>query len=45
MPFYDAVLTLLWISDAIETEDSEDCLDEMDPEDFTLTRRKWPGKR
>jgi hypothetical protein len=45
MPFYDAVLTLLWISDAIETTDSEDCLDEIDPEDFTLTRRKWPGKR
>lgn len=45
MPFYDAVLTLLWIRDAIETPGSEDSLDEMDPEDFTLARRKWPSKR
>lgn len=45
MPFYDAVLTLLWIKDVIETTGSEDYLDEMDPEDFTLARRRWPGKR
>jgi hypothetical protein len=45
MPFYDAVLTLLWIKDAIETTGSEDGLDEMDPQDFTLARRKWPSKR
>jgi len=45
MPFYDAVLTLLWIKDATETSDSEDDLEPMDPADFTLARRKWPGKR
>lgn len=45
MPFYDAVLTLLWIKDAIETTGSEDYLDERDPDDFKLARRKWPGKR
>jgi hypothetical protein len=45
MPFYDAVLTLLWIKDAIETSESEDDLEPMDPADFTLARRKWPGKR
>ena len=45
MPFYDAVLTLLWIKDVIETAESEDHLEPMDPDDFTLARRKWPGKR
>jgi hypothetical protein len=45
MPFYDAALTLLWIKDVIETTGSVDYLDEMDPEDFTSARRKWPGKR
>jgi hypothetical protein len=45
MPFYDAVLTLLWIKDAIEAGESEDDLEPMEPDDFTLARRKWPGKR
>jgi uncharacterized protein DUF955 len=45
MPFYDAVLTLLWIKEAIEAAGSEDDLAPMDPDDFTLARRKWPRKR
>lgn len=45
MPYYDAVLTMLWIKDAIETTESENELEPMDPDEFTLARRKWPGKR
>jgi hypothetical protein len=44
---YDAVLTWLWISEfhdeIIRIEDREDAyLDDLDPEDFSLHRKKWP---
>lgn len=46
MPNYNAVLTLLWAYKtapaATSTEDEEDLLGELDPQDFTLGRRKWP---
>jgi Zn-dependent peptidase ImmA (M78 family) len=42
---YDAVFTLLWIvnlqPDSRETDDDE-LLVEMEPEDFTLGRKRWP---
>lgn len=40
---YDAVLTLLWVH-LLEEVDQEDPdpLEELDPEDFTLRRKRWP---
>ncbi|MCI0724929.1 MAG: ImmA/IrrE family metallo-endopeptidase [Acidobacteria bacterium] len=50
LPYYDSVLTLLWIKDRIERdaewdEREEELLEPLDPQEFTLRRRKWPGKR
>jgi hypothetical protein len=44
---YDSVITLLWIKrEIVQTTTEEDSLlDELDPEDFTLRRKRWPGKR
>lgn len=44
LPNYNAVLTLLW---AYKVEpparnDQEALLEDLDPEDFTLNRRRWP---
>jgi hypothetical protein len=45
LPSYNAVLTLLWAY-KVETmptgQDEEVLLDDLDPEDFTLNRRRWP---
>ena len=45
LPNYNAVLTLLWAY-KVETmptrHDEEVLLDDLDPEDFTLNRRRWP---
>jgi Zn-dependent peptidase ImmA (M78 family) len=43
LPNYDAVLTLLWFV-LRETEDEENppTMEELDPEDFTLRRKRWP---
>jgi len=46
MPSYDGVLTLLFIPEEIEDRgDSEPALEELDPEEFTLRRKTWPGHR
>ena len=46
MPNYDGVLTLLFIPEEIEDRsDSESVLEELDPEEFTLRRETWPGRR
>jgi hypothetical protein len=46
MPNYDGVLTLLFIPEEIEDRgDSEPVLEELDPEEFTLRRKTWPGRR
>lgn len=46
MPGYDGVLTLLLIPEEIEERsDSETFLEELDPKDFTLQRKTWPGRR
>lgn len=43
MPFYDGVLTLLWIRDAIEArhDDNDELLEPLDPNDFGLGRKRW----
>jgi hypothetical protein len=46
MPGYDGVLTLLLIPEEIEDRcDDETSLEELDPEEFSLQRKVWPGRR
>ena len=46
IPSYDGVLTLLWLPAPLTDDRREDeLLPELDPADFTLGRRRWPGKR
>lgn len=44
---YGAVLTLLWLKERVEqrTEWDEGEEESLDPEEFTLRRKRWPGKR
>jgi Zn-dependent peptidase ImmA (M78 family) len=43
---YEAVLSLLFIPEPIEEwDDTGTTLDELDPEEFTLRRKSWPGHR
>jgi hypothetical protein len=44
LPSYDSVLTLLYIEESsIAIADSEEeALEELEPENFTVNRRKWP---
>ena len=42
---YDSVLTLLWIEDVIPLRsESDELLEELDPNGFTLDRNTWPKK-
>jgi Zn-dependent peptidase ImmA (M78 family) len=43
MPYYDAVLTLLWLKEP-PRNDSEDALEPLDPREFGVERRRWPGR-
>lgn len=46
MPSYSGALTLLWIPEPFASDSQdEDTLAELDPDDFSLRRRKWPGRR
>lgn len=47
LPWYDSVITLLWAKREITNEDREEdaLLEELDPEEFTIRRKRWPGKR
>lgn len=47
LPYYDSVITLLWAKREITKEERDDdsLLEELDPEEFTLRRKRWPGKR
>ena len=44
---YESVITLLWVRRPIfdERSDEDTLLPELDPEEFTLRRKRWPGKR
>jgi hypothetical protein len=45
MPFYDAVLTLLYLREPVDhRSDSDEILEELDPSEFTLERTRWPTK-
>jgi Zn-dependent peptidase ImmA (M78 family) len=43
LPHYDAVLTLLWfmLREIVDEEDPP-TMEDLDPEDFTLRRKRWP---
>lgn len=44
-PNYNAVLTLLWaykVDPPPVRDDQEAFLEDLDPEEFTLKRRRWP---
>ncbi len=47
LPSYDSVMTLLWVKMQITKEEVGDdsLLEELDPQEFTLRRKRWPGKR
>lgn len=45
---YNSVLTLLTINEPltdIGVDDEESLLDELDPDEFSLHRRRWPGRK
>ncbi|MGA2328482.1 MAG: ImmA/IrrE family metallo-endopeptidase [Bryobacteraceae bacterium] len=44
LPSYDAVLTLLWVAkmEPPALAEDEELLPELDPEEFTLRRPRWP---
>lgn len=46
LPYYESVLTLLWIKKRIErrTEWDEEEEEPLDPREFTLHRKRWPRK-
>ncbi len=46
LPYYETVFSLLWIKDRIErrTEWDEEEEKPLDPQEFTLQRKRWPRK-
>jgi len=44
MPSYDGCLSLIWVRRPIEDRPSteDELLRELDPDDFTLKRKRWP---
>jgi hypothetical protein len=46
LPNYDAVLSLLVMREAVEAiDDPSPSEEELDPDEFTLNRKRWPSKR
>jgi hypothetical protein len=41
---YNSVLTMLTINEPLSDQDDESLLDELDPDEFTLNRRRWPSR-
>jgi hypothetical protein len=44
IPYYDSVLSLLYIREPIEVEEGSEEDAELDPAEFTLSRKRWPVK-
>jgi len=47
-PHYDSVLTILTINGAIvdrNEDETAELLEDLDPDEFTIHRRKWPSRR
>lgn len=49
LPYYNSVLTIITITEPLEkdthTYEEDALLEELDPDEFTISRRKWPGRR
>ena len=47
LPFYKSALSLLYVNERIERRDDfdEEHESELDPNEFTLSRRRWPHKK
>jgi hypothetical protein len=46
LPSYEAVLSLLVMRESVEAQDgSAPAEEELDPNEFTLNRKRWPSKR
>ena len=46
LPSYDAVISLLVMREPVEAQDdSAPAEEELDPNEFTLNRKRWPSKR
>jgi hypothetical protein len=45
LPSYESVVSLLWIDQRIEQDSGEEALEELDPSDFTVARKRWPSRR
>ena len=47
-PYYNRVLTVLTIHEPLSDshiDDEDSLLDDLDPDEFTIHRRRWPGRR
>lgn len=42
---YNAVLTMLWLKNPPQQDEDAELLEDLDPLEFTLARKKWPGRR
>ena len=42
---YEAVLSFLWTDNNISPATTSELLEDLDPAEFTLKRKRWPGKR
>lgn len=45
LPFYESAISLLWIDQCIEQDSDGEPLEELDPSDFTVARKRWPSRR
>lgn len=47
-PHYETVLTILTIDEPLsdqDTDETRELLEELDPDEFTINRRRWPGRK
>jgi hypothetical protein len=42
---YESVISLLWIDQCIEQDSNEALLEELDPTEFTVGRKRWPSRK
>lgn len=47
-PHYESVMTILTIDEPLtdqDTDETHELLEELDPDEFTIHRRRWPGRK
>lgn len=45
LPYYESVISLLWLDQRIEQDSDDDPLEELDPTEFTVGRKRWPSRK